>query len=115
MSAENKKIIRRFVDEVMNGGNLNLIAELFAPDYVPHDPSNPTRKGGVEGAREFASIFHSGLSNQQYIAEDMVGEGNLVAYRWTLRGTHTGMMMGIPPTGKGLNFTGTDMFRLKNG
>jgi steroid delta-isomerase-like uncharacterized protein len=115
MSVENKRVIQRFLDEVMNGGNLSAIDTLFSPDYIPHDPSNPDRQGGIDGAKQFIRMFHTGLTNQEYIVEDMIAEGDRVAYRWTIVGIHTGNMMGIPASGKELNFSGMDMFRLENG
>lgn len=115
MSVENKRLIQRFVDEVMNGGNLNVVDSLFSPDYIPHDPSNPDRQGGIEGAKQFIRMLHMGLTDGQYMVQDMIAEGDRVAYRWILAGTHTGDFMGIPASGKDLYFSGMDMYRLING
>jgi predicted SnoaL-like aldol condensation-catalyzing enzyme len=116
MSPEtNKAIIRRFVTEVLNGGNLNLLDELISPGYVAHDPSNPARGGGIEGAKQFIRGFQGGLSSFEYKVEDMLAEGDEVVYRWTMRAVHSGPFMGIPPTGTRLAITGIDMFRLADG
>ena len=69
---ENKAIVRRLAQEVVQGGNLNLIDELFAPDYVPHDPSNPGRPGGLDGAKLFIGMLRSGLPDLQYRVEDLI-------------------------------------------
>jgi len=113
--SKNKAVIRKFVDEVLVGGNLSLVEEVFDPGYVAHDPSNPWRQGGLEGARAFLGEFHKGLSDRAYIVEDMIEEGDLVMYRWTMRGRQTGPFMGIPPTGRSIEITGMDAFRLRNG
>ena len=115
MSNENKAIVRRFAEEVVAGGALDKIPELFAPGFVAHDPANPERLGGVEGARAFVAMLHGGLSDLRYVIEDLIGEGDRVVYRWSLRGTHTGPFMGVPPTGKSLELAGIDIFRLLDG
>lgn len=115
MTVENKAVIRRIVDEVLTGGNLDLVDELFAPEYVPHDPSNPARPGGIEGAKQFAGMLHTGLSGVRYTVVEMVAEGDKVMYRWTLEGRHTGPFMGIPPTGRSIKISGIDAFRLDKG
>jgi steroid delta-isomerase-like uncharacterized protein len=82
---------------------------------VAHDPSNPGRAGGLEGAKQFITGFQGGLSSFEYNVEDMLAEGDEVVYRWTMRAVHSGPFMGIPPTGNRLSITGIDMFRLADG
>lgn len=115
MLERNKQIIRTLADDVIHHGNLDRVAELFAPNYAPHDPSNPSRRGGVEGAREFIAMFHAGLSDIRYSIAGLTAEDDRVVYRWTLQGIHTGVLMGIPPSGRVIRVMGMDMFRLANG
>lgn len=115
MLERNKEIIRILAEDVIQGGNLERIAELFAPDYVPHDPSNPSRRGGVEGAREFIGMLHAGLSEIRYAIAGVTAEDDRVVYRWALQGVHTGVLMGIPPSGRPIRVMGMDMFRVANG
>jgi steroid delta-isomerase-like uncharacterized protein len=114
MLDRNKEIIRTLA-EVVQRGDLDRVAELFAPDYAPHDPSNPLRRGGVEGAREFIAMLHAGLSDVRYAIGGLTAEDDRVVYRFTLQGIHTGVFMGIPPSGRTIRVTGMDMFRLVNG
>lgn len=114
MSSSNKQIVQQMVDEIINEGKLELIDSLFSPAYTPHDPSNPDRPGGIEGAKFFIGMLHSGLTDHHYIVEDMTAEDDRVFYRWTLTGTHSGDLMGIPATGNKINFSGMDSFRLEN-
>ena len=113
--ARNKAVVRRLVEEVLLGGQLDLVDQIFDPAYVVHDPSNPSRPGGIEGARMFLSMFHTGMSDQRYLVEDMIAEDDLVMYRWTLSGRQTGPFMGLPPSGRSFSITGIDAFRLRDG
>jgi steroid delta-isomerase-like uncharacterized protein len=115
MLERNKEIIRTLAEDVIARGDLERVADIFAPTYAPHDPSNPSRRGGVEGAREFIAMLHAGMSDVRYSIEDLTAEGDRVVYRWTLQGTHTGVFMGVPPSGRTIRVTGMDMFRLVNG
>jgi predicted SnoaL-like aldol condensation-catalyzing enzyme len=63
MSEDNKAIIRRFVDHVLNGGHVELVDQLLTPDYVVHDPSNPNRPNEIEGAKAFIRMFQAGRQN----------------------------------------------------
>jgi predicted ester cyclase len=115
MCAENKAVVWRLINEVLLGGDLDVVAEIFAPDYRPHDPNNPNRPGGIPGAQAFAAMFQSGLSDRDYVVAGLIGEGDLVMYRWTLKGVHTGNFMGIAPTNKRISVTGMDALRLVDG
>lgn len=115
MSEQNKSVVRRLAEEVIQGKNLALVDELFSPQYVAIDPSNPNRPGGLEGARGFIAMLHEGVSDLSYKIDHLLGDGDEVVYRWTLSGQHTGPFMGIPPTGRSLQFSGVDGFRVDGG
>ncbi len=115
MIEKNKELIRALAEDVIHRGDLERIPEFFAPNYMPHDPSNPGRMGGIEGAVRFISMLHAGMSDIRYTIEDLIAEGDKVVYRWLLRGTHTGTFMGIPPTGNTIAITGIDIFRITGG
>ena len=100
MSAqENKAVSRRVAQEIFNGGNLDLADELYAPDYVLHDPSLPEDLHGPEGIKQYAAMTLGAFPDARVIVEDQVAEGHKVVSRWTATGTHTGELMGIPPQG----------------
>lgn len=115
MIERNKQLIRTLASDVIALGNLERIPEFFSPSYLPHDPSNPGRMGGIDGARRFIAMLHTGMSSIQYTIEDLLAEGDKVVYRWLLRGVHTGVFMGIPPTGNAVMMTGIDIFRIVDG
>jgi steroid delta-isomerase-like uncharacterized protein len=113
-ATENKAIVRRFMEEILNANRLDLVDELFAPNYVNHliPPGAPQ---GPEGERNFIGMFHAGFPDYRMALEEMVAEDDRVATAWTFHGTHTGAFVGIPPTGRAVTMTGMNIFRLAGG
>jgi predicted ester cyclase len=102
MSAEeNKGLLRREVEELYNHtGNLDAVEEIFAPNYVSHEPTSGETRG-IEGARQFAATFRQAFPDLQCTIEDMVAEGDKVVMRFRSSGTHQGETEAFgPPTGK---------------
>ena len=95
MSEENKAIARRVIEEFLNTGNPDVADEIFAADYVDHNPSNP-EMSGVENIKRSVSDWHIAFPDTYNIVEDMICEGDKVAVRWITYATHQGEFMGIP-------------------
>ena len=114
MSEQNKVIVRRMYDEVVGQGKLDLIDELVDPDVVEHEEF-PGIPPGREGGKEFFSMFRSAFPDLQFAVEDMVAEGDKVAARITIRGTHKGPFLDIAPTGKQITVDAIDIFRFASG
>ena len=113
MSTEdNKALVRRWYEE-FNQRNLARVDELFTPDYVYHNP--PTTLHGREEFKQFLSLYLTAFPDARFTVEDELAEGDLVASRSTLRGTHQGEFMGIPPTGKPVTVTGMSIDRIVGG
>jgi steroid delta-isomerase-like uncharacterized protein len=112
---EIRDLVERFTTEAWNGGNLDLIDELFAPDYVGHDAPRPEPVQGPEGMKDFLRMYHHAFSDAVITLDDVIIAGDKVVTRWTGRGTHDGDLMGIPPTGTSVTFTGIRIFRVANG
>ena len=111
MSIEaNKELIRRYYDEVLNGGDLELLDELAAPDYVENDPFPDQRTGRV-GLKDRVTILRTAFT-QRWTVEDVVAEGDKVAARWTSTGTHTGDFMATAATGRAFTVAGVDFYRI---
>jgi steroid delta-isomerase-like uncharacterized protein len=108
----NTTVASRWYEEVFNAGNLALIDELFAPNFVDHDPSNPLP--GLEGVRQLVSMYRGAFPDLHLTIEDEITEGDKVVTRFTARGTHKGPLMGIPPTGKRVTITAIDILRFEN-
>ena len=116
MSAEeNRAVSLRVAEEVFNGGNVDLADELYAPDYVLHDPSLPEDLHGPEGIKRYAAMTLGAFPDIRVAVEDQVAEGDKVVSRWTATGTHTGDLMGIPPTGRRVEISGVTINRFSGG
>lgn len=114
MSA-NKEIVRRVVDGVWRDRDLTIIDELIAEEYVGHDPTQPEPIRGRDGFRQFVGMYQSAFEDAAVTIDDQIGEGDQVVTRWTGRGTHTGELMGIAPTGKEVTVSGLTVSRLGGG
>ena len=115
MSVEaNKAVIRRLIDEVVNGGNLNVIDELVAPDFVNHNPlpgATPDRAGFKTAFRN----LHAAFPDLHTINSDLIAEGDRVVALRGFEGTHSGPFMGVPATGRHITLDGMTVFRVVNG
>ncbi len=115
MSAEeNMALVRRYVEEVVNQRNLDLLDEILAPDFVEYG-GDPDEASGVENLKQFFVMLRSGFPDFQGTIEDLFAEGDKVVLRFAFRGTHQGEFMGIPPTGKQVTMAGIDIFRITDG
>lgn len=117
MSTEqNKTLVRRFYEEVFNQGKYAVLDEICAPDYISHNPNNPPGlPNNREGLRQIVTLYRNAVSDIHFTIDDIIAEGDTVICRWTSSGTHTGDLLGIPPTGKQATVTGTDIERVENG
>ena len=106
---EHKTITRRFVEEPWNNGNFAIFDEVLAPDYVLHPDGN---RQVLERA---ITQFRTAFPDLHLTIEEMIAEGDKVAYRWTARGTHQQEFGGIAPTGKQIHASGITMLRFANG
>jgi steroid delta-isomerase-like uncharacterized protein len=112
-SDENKAVVRRFVDEVFEKGNVGAVDELVAEDFVPHTwPSTGDGRGDLRKAMERVS---KGLTNAAFTIEDLIGEGDRVVARLTASATQTGEFMGMPPSGKRYTIPEIHIFRVRDG
>lgn len=114
MTEDNKALNRRFVEEVINQGNIEAIDELLDPGVVDHaaPPGFPT---GREGAKQFFAMMRSAFPDLHLTIEDMIAEGDKVVMRSTWSGTHQGEFMGIPATGKRVTVSAIDISRVADG
>ena len=107
MSTEgNKAIVRRFLEGIFSEGNPDLVDELAAPNFVVHDPSSGAGEADAQGVKESIAWSHSAFPDLRVTIEDQVAEGDKVATRWMVRGTHQGEIMGATPTGNQVKFAG---------
>jgi predicted ester cyclase len=110
---ENKRVVRRFPEEVATQGNIDVIDEICAEDILDHSPLG--EKQGRDELKEQAKYLLSAFGDLSVTVEDIIAEGDTVAMRVTVRGTHEGEFMGVEPTGKEFEFQNTVFARLKDG
>ena len=115
MSEQNKSIVRRSFEELFTQGKLAVADDVFAPEYVGHDPALPQDIRGPEQFKQFVMMYRNAFPDLALTIEDQIAEGDEVVTRFTARGTHRGELMGILPTGKKVVVTGISIDRMKNG
>jgi steroid delta-isomerase-like uncharacterized protein len=113
-SDENKELVRRFYEEVVNAGRLELVDRFVAREFVDHD-GFPGITPDREGVREFFETVRAAFPDLRFAVEDMIAEGDKVAARVTVRGTHRHEFLGIPPTGKEISTSVVDIIRFRDG
>ena len=111
---DNKALVRRFVDEVQSGGNIDLIDEICSPEFVNHS-APPGIPADREGIKIVTAMFRRAFPDSYFTVEDMVAEGDKVATRKTFHGTHEGEFMGIPPSGRSVSMGLIDIVRISEG
>ena len=114
MSATNKALVRRYIEEVLNKGNAPLNDELIASGFIGHDPTG-TDIRGPEGVKQRNAMYRSAFPDLQYTVEEVIAENDTVVWRWTAHATHMGEIMGIAPTRKQATTTGTMTCHIANG
>jgi len=111
---ENKGNARRTIETAMGKGDLSLIDELIATNYVGHAPGMPDING-PEGFKQYITMFRTAFPDLNMTLEDTVAEGDKVVNRVTMRGTHNGELMGIAATGKPVTMSGMVISRYVGG
>jgi steroid delta-isomerase-like uncharacterized protein len=113
-SEESKVIVRRFWG-VWEEGNIDLVDELLAPDYVNHSPATPDQPTDPEGIKAVVGMFRGAMPDLRVIIEDMIAEGDKVVVRYTIEGTHERELFGVPPTGERLSIKSISVERVSDG
>lgn len=109
----NHALMRRFIDEVWNKGNLDVADEIFHPEAT--SPSAPGLPPGGAGVKVIAGAFRSAFPDYWMEITHLVAEDDRVAARFRQGGTHTGDLMGIAPTGKKVEWTEIGILRIADG
>lgn len=111
MSSERKETVRRLLEDLYTRGDLSAADKLYAEHVVMHDPLDPRTAAGPESIKESVRRMDATFSESLFTIEEVVGEGDLLAYRWSARGKHTGPYMELAPTGKLVTTGGTNILR----
>ena len=112
-AAEIRKVAHHEV-ALWNGHDAEAFGEVYAENYVGHDPTG-THAGSLEQIKQSAAAVFAAFPDFHLTADAVIVEGDIAVKRWTARGTHTGDWMGIPVTGKAVVTTGINILRIVNG
>ena len=114
MTENNKAVIRKFLEEVINQNRMDRATDLVAEDFVELDPL-PGQRQGREGLKEVLGMMRAAFPDIHWVVEEMVAEGDKVVTRFTWTGTHRGSFLGIPATGKSVSVKGVVIDQLAGG
>jgi len=108
-------VIRRLTNETFLGGDVSLIDELVADDYVDHDPP-PGIAGTKEGYRQLADMVIGAFSDRKAVFDDFIDttDGRVVE-NWMMTAKHTGEAFGVPPSNQEVQVRGVEIFRCAGG
>jgi len=112
---DKQAVMRRYYDEVVNKGDFSVVDELFSADYHSHHNDPIGLPPGPEGVKQFIGGTRAGFPDLELTLDDLFGADDLVASRWTLRGTHTEEWFGTPATGKWAEWSGITLSRFEDG
>jgi steroid delta-isomerase-like uncharacterized protein len=99
----------------MNQGDLDVVGELFADNYVLHVSGGPEGVFGPEVIRGVIEGYRTAFPDLIFSVQETVAEGATVVVRWTVQGTNLGELMGMPATGRRARWTGCSWLRFANG
>jgi steroid delta-isomerase-like uncharacterized protein len=114
MATNNKDIMSRFV-QFINTADEKLGAELVSKDAIFYVPGSPEPMRGLNGYMAIIGMMRSGFPDIQWTLEEMVSEGDKVAARFIMNGTHKGAFFGVPPTGKPIKVQASNFYKFSNG
>lgn len=115
MSTEDNKIIARRFIQVWGQESLDTLDELSTPNFSVYYPVLNEPIYGPEAFKKYLMRAHSAVPDAAIESLDEIAEDDKVVVRWTVRGTHKGVFLGIPPTGKHLTWTGITIYRIADG
>ncbi len=111
---DSKRFMQRFV-EFINTASEQLAEELIAPDAVFHVPGRAEPMRGPAGYLAIIGMMRGGFPDIQWTLEQLITEGDMLAARFTMRGTHKGDFFGIPPSGRPIQVQAMNFYRIAGG
>jgi len=112
---ENKRVVSRYLEEVINGRKLDRADELLTPDFAIDHAGVPGTVRTPAGFAQMIGVFFAAFPDLRGTVEEIIGEGDTVAVRLSWQGTHRGEFNGIAASGRHFTVTGSAMYRLRGG
>jgi steroid delta-isomerase-like uncharacterized protein len=110
---QNKEIVKRVFEE-MNKGNIEIINELYAPDYGYYSPSNNPKPMSREETIEFLKMVSRAFPDINWSIEELIAKGDRLVVRFIVTGTHQGEFQGIPAIGSKIEVSSILIWSIKN-
>jgi steroid delta-isomerase-like uncharacterized protein len=111
---QNKALVRKMIEE-LNKGNVGILEEVLAPDYVYYTPSGSTKPMSKEETIESVNAHGKAFPDLNWNIEELIAEGDKVVLRFIALGTHQGEFESIPATGNKIEISAIEVFRIENG
>ena len=113
---ENKALVRRGWEDGFNRGDLDVLDEVLASDFICHDPNSSTGEvRGPEAIKASIGWLRSAFPDARMTVEDQIAEGEKVVTRMTMRGTHEGEFGDVAPTGRQVEVAWMEIDRISGG
>jgi predicted ester cyclase len=110
--SENKDVIKRMFNEIINEGQLDLVDELFDSEFTSETPQGTLDR---DGFKQYVADWRQGFPDIRCEVDDLIEEGNHIAWSVRATGTHSGEFMGIPATGRTVDFDSLNIGEFRNG
>jgi predicted ester cyclase len=112
---DNKALVRRMIEEGLNGNNPDVADGNFTDDYVAHIPGLPDGPRGPDAFKNVIRLWRGAFSDWHMTIETLIAEGDFVSNRFTTVGTHDHPLFGMPPTGKRMTVHSQELHRIQDG
>jgi len=110
---DNKLLARRYFERILNAGDFSVADALLASDFVFRNPPVVTR--GIDEFKAAIDSVRAAFPDLHFTIHDEIGEADKVVFRWTVTGTQHGEFFGHPATGRTIDVTGINIFRVAGG
>ena len=84
---QNKALIVRLVEELFNRGNVGIVSEIFAPNFIEHEQLPPGIPGGREGVKVLTTVLRNAFPDFKATTDNILADGDKVVIRMTWSGT----------------------------
>ena len=115
MTAESNKLLMNSFTDFINTASGDLATDLISPNAIFHVPGRPEPLQGPSGYLTIIGMMRTGFPDIQWTLEELIAEGDKVAARFTMRGTHKGSFFGVPPSGKKIEVKAMNFYRITDG
>ncbi len=115
MTTEKNKLAMARFTEFINTASEQMAVEMISPNAVFHVPGRAEPMIGPPGYLAVIGMMRAGFPDIQWTLEESVAEGDKIAARFTMRGTHQGSFFAVPPTGRKIEVQAMNFYRLADG